>query len=164
MIHEILQTALRTKEFSASAMKTTLNGMLLRADIQLSLWSAELGYEEVRQEVWDKVSQTLLTFGSRWTGPVPMPHATLHESNKKLSLKGLHDIEESIWSIKWGLKGKVDASVQAVLEDEAVAGSVGELKEGPMPFEIKTGRSIGVMDHRAQTMLYTLLMQERYRE
>lgn len=31
-----------------------------------------------------------------------------------------------------------------------------------MPFEIKTGRSIAGMEHRAQTMLYTLLAEERY--
>lgn len=32
----------------------------------------------------------------------------------------------------------------------------------PMPFEIKTGRAVAGMEHRAQTMLYTLLMGERY--
>ena len=31
-----------------------------------------------------------------------------------------------------------------------------------MPFEIKTGMSRAGMEHRAQTMLYTLLMEERY--
>ena len=31
-----------------------------------------------------------------------------------------------------------------------------------MPFEIKTGRAVAGMEHRAQTMLYTLLMAERY--
>lgn len=31
-----------------------------------------------------------------------------------------------------------------------------------MPFEIKTGRATAGMEHRAQTMLYTLLMSERY--
>lgn len=31
-----------------------------------------------------------------------------------------------------------------------------------MPFEIKTGMSRAGMEHRAQTILYTLLMEERY--
>ncbi|KAG2362436.1 AAA domain-containing protein [Suillus spraguei] len=31
-----------------------------------------------------------------------------------------------------------------------------------MPFEIKTGRTVAGMEHRAQTMLYTLLIAERY--
>ena len=32
----------------------------------------------------------------------------------------------------------------------------------PSPLELKTGRSTQVMEHRAQTLLYTLLMEERY--
>jgi DNA replication ATP-dependent helicase Dna2 len=32
----------------------------------------------------------------------------------------------------------------------------------PLPLEIKTGRTIAGMEHRAQTMLYTLLLSERY--
>lgn len=32
----------------------------------------------------------------------------------------------------------------------------------PAPLELKTGRSSQVMEHRAQTLLYTVLMEERY--
>ncbi len=165
IIHEILQTALQSRQFGSAAMKATLNALLVRSDIQQSLWSAELGYEEVRLEVWEKVEQALLTFRTKWVGPVPTEEAMVHNSQKRLSLMGLHDVEESIWSVKWGLKGKVDASVQAVMEAErSKSKGRGEIREGPMPFEIKTGRSVGVMEHRAQTMLYTLLMEERYRK
>lgn len=38
----------------------------------------------------------------------------------------------------------------------------GEEEELVAPLEIKTGRSIGGVRHRAQTLLYTLLMQDRY--
>jgi DNA replication ATP-dependent helicase Dna2 len=75
----------------------------------------------------------------------------------------------------WGLQGKIDVSVQATLVDngpKSWASSTskskterGEGKKGEswtMPFEIKTGRSQGIMEHRAQTMLYTLLMEDRY--
>lgn len=80
-----------------------------------------------------------------------------------MSITGLHDIEESIWSPKWGLKGKVDASIQAALLDSAMVKGA-NAPQHILPFEIKTGRAVGVMEHRAQTMLYTLLMEERYRE
>jgi hypothetical protein len=73
----------------------------------------------------------------------------------------LHDIEEDIWSPKWGLKGKVDASVQASI-GTAPTQPGEEVEEHVAPLEIKTGRAIGVMAHRAQTMLYTLLMEDRY--
>lgn len=75
-----------------------------------------------------------------------------------VAINGLHDVEEDIWSPKWGLKGKVDASVQAVLERD------GQRLEVVAPMEIKTGRAIGGVQHRAQTLLYTLLMEDRYGE
>lgn len=77
-----------------------------------------------------------------------------------LAITGLHDVEEDIWSPKWGLKGKVDASVQASI----LTPGAKQADENIAPLEIKTGRSVGVMAHRAQTMLYTLLMEDRYGE
>lgn len=79
-----------------------------------------------------------------------------------LAINGLHDVEEDIWSPKWGLKGKVDASVQARILRDAPASHGGSAEERVAPLEIKTGRSVGMMAHRAQTMLYTLLMEDRY--
>ena len=99
------------------------------------------------------------------------------ESEEMLSISGLHEVEEDIWSPKWGLKGKVDASVQAAIvrkaapkpkgpfaTNNAFAGeaSGSGVDDVIAPLEIKTGRAVGLMAHRAQTMLYTLLMEDRY--
>ena len=92
--------------------------------------------------------------GELHTAPGAKPHL--------VAITGLHDIEEDIWSPKWGLKGKVDASVQASISRDSSQSQPAE--EHVAPLEIKTGRSVGVMAHRAQTMLYTLLMEDRYSE
>lgn len=81
----------------------------------------------------------------------------------RLAISSVHDIEEDVWSPRLGLKGKIDASVQSILTgppDPAWPG--GKENELVMPFEIKTGRSTSVMQHRAQTMLYTQMMTDRY--
>jgi len=173
ILHELLQEALRTREFDHVALKKMLEQVLQRPQMQLDMWAAELGMEEVRLEVWEKATAGLLGFGQRWIGPSPLDDSILHNSMSRLSVSGLHDIEESIWSPKWGMKGKVDASVHANLVPGKPIKSVyktatEQVESGtadrPMPFEIKTGRAVGVMEHRAQTMLYTLLMEERYRK
>ena len=85
--------------------------------------------------------------------------------NTLLAITSLHDIEEDIWSPTYGLKGKLDASIQAVIAESTADKYVKQeplLSTHTMPFEIKTGRSIAGMEHRAQTMLYTLLAEERY--
>lgn len=88
-------------------------------------------------------------------------HKTPGEEPTLLAISGLHDIEEDIWSPKWGLKGKVDASVQVSIGKTPTRPGE-EVEEHVAPLEIKTGRAMGVMAHRAQTMLYTLLMEDRY--
>lgn len=77
------------------------------------------------------------------------------------------DIEEDIMSPVYGLKGKLDVSVQTLVENQetsffAKGQKSSRTSSGPMPFEIKTGRAGAGLEHRAQTMLYTLLMSERY--
>lgn len=79
----------------------------------------------------------------------------------RIALTTLHEVEEDIWSPTYGLKGKIDASVQVLIQKE-VMGTPGDTCSWTMPFEIKTGRAVGVLEHRAQTMLYTILMAERY--
>lgn len=57
-------------------------------------------------------------------------------------------------------------TIQGIISD-AVSSRPGshpsrKFVETPLPLEIKTGRAIAGMEHRAQTMLYTLLISERY--
>ena len=85
-----------------------------------------------------------------------------------LAISQVLDLEENIVSPTYGLKGKLDASITAVIENqEAPISGRGEVKKttisGPMPFEIKTGdQAYRGIQYRAQTMLYTILMSQRY--
>lgn len=96
---------------------------------------------------------------------------SLNGQTSLLAVTGLLDIEEDIWSPTYGIKGKLDASVTATVEDiersdnpfrKAVWPTTKTVTSHKFPFEIKTGRAVAGMEHRAQTMLYTLLMSERY--
>jgi len=91
-----------------------------------------------------------------------------------LAIRKVLDIEEDIWSPTYGLKGKIDVTIQGTISDP-IYPSTGphptsahrsavsrKVVDTPLPLEIKTGRAIAGMEHRAQTMLYTLLLSERY--
>lgn len=88
------------------------------------------------------------------------------------------DVEEDIWSPMYGLKGFVDVSVEVEIIDgsdntamTAVASNKGSRvrklktkKTYVMPLELKTGRSVDKIQHQAQTMLYMLMMSDRYHQ
>ncbi|KAJ2880030.1 DNA replication endonuclease-helicase Dna2, partial [Coemansia asiatica] len=74
-------------------------------------------------------------------------------SPNKVALSKILNVEENIWSPKFGLKGKVDLTVLAqYIADGAKV----------QPFELKTGRAGQSLSHRAQVLLYTLLLSDRY--
>lgn len=62
------------------------------------------------------------------------------------TITGISDIEENLWCPQLGVKGKVDISIES-----------GDLV---MPLELKTGRASMSLEHRAQVILYVLMMKK----
>ncbi|KAF5366926.1 hypothetical protein D9757_010828 [Collybiopsis confluens] len=112
------------------------------------------------------------SFFDKYMSATPKSNATLNNSRAGrnetalLAISELLDVEEDIWSPTYGLKGKLDATVQTSISQASAPGklsfSKANVTRGPKPLEIKTGRATAGMEHRAQTMLYNLLAQERY--
>ncbi|KAM4704441.1 DNA replication ATP-dependent helicase/nuclease DNA2 [Rhinophrynus dorsalis] len=65
------------------------------------------------------------------------------------------DIEENIWSPRFGLKGKIDVTARVKIHRKSKT----HLKI--MPLELKTGKESNSIEHRSQVVLYTLLSQQR---
>ena len=72
-----------------------------------------------------------------------------------MSISKVLDVEEKIWSPKYGLKGMIDATVQITLRNKT------DNKRLTVPLEVKTGKN-PTAAHRAQTALYTVLCSDRY--
>ena len=178
VLHEVFQSCLQERRWDAPWIEARVDsalsasfGELVRASVPLSTAKDEILRRAAGVE----------TFGQRYIGDHPKvdtffnlvtidAYPILFEREAVLSdtraargeaallaISSLHDVEEDIWSPTYGLRGKLDASVQANIE-----GSQRSLSTHPAPFEIKTGRAVAGLEHRAQTMLYSLLMQDRY--
>ncbi|BGP51084.1 DNA replication endonuclease-helicase Dna2 [Rhodotorula kratochvilovae] len=126
------------------------------------LWELEVSFDKARMELRER-SKEFEAFAERFAGDKPKADAFLSDpraldtARSRLAITSTLGIEDDIWSPRFGLKGKIDVSTSA-----AVVDSIGFTRRGTTPFEIKTGRTSAGMEHRAQTMLYTLLMTDRY--
>ncbi|KAJ3545844.1 hypothetical protein NMY22_g2278 [Coprinellus aureogranulatus] len=189
MLHEVMQTCLSEKRWEQEWINDRIDevlinglGMLLALNV-----SVETARTELRRRAIG-----LTIFKDRYIADTPKDQAVLSDTRARagdkellLAIPELHEIEEDIWSPKYGLKGKVDATVEAVITEKApIVSKNGMMNKylapsakpspsssntatptatsGPRPFEIKTGRTLAALEHRAQTMLYTLLASERY--
>lgn len=65
------------------------------------------------------------------------------------------DIEENIWSPAYGLRGLIDVTIEAFLDNQNTKGKF------VAPMELKSGGR-ALVSHKAQAALYTLLMKDRY--
>lgn len=118
---------------------------------------------------------TVLRWMSRFLAPVRGPRHVLsagydqktrQEMRRGLTVEDVVDVEEAIWAPKYGLKGMIDATVMLSLEEsDGQAKTEQQLPSEPFlvaPLEIKTGRPHG--SHRAQVLLYLLLLEERFND
>lgn len=64
----------------------------------------------------------------------------------------LVDIEENIWSSRFGLKGKVDVTLRVRVQRTGRDGRHRRLdtEERLMPLELKTGKESNSIEHRSQ--------------
>ncbi|KAI0794807.1 DNA replication factor Dna2-domain-containing protein, partial [Abortiporus biennis] len=188
ILHEVMQTCMVEETWDDRFIEDKIEDAVRRALSELL--RIGIGVEQAVREVQER-ARGLKGFRQKYVSRMPKPDGVLTNTralqgqSSLLAISGLHDIEEDIWSPTYGLKGKLDASVQAVISDTTLTpwnlnhrktpnvnsrpatscppDPQSQTQSGPLPFEIKTGRTIAGMEHRAQTMLYTLLMEDRYK-
>ena len=90
----------------------------------------------------------------RGGGPPVMASRPRGEPDAALELQRVADVEEMVWAPRAGLKGQLDATVEARLGAGQAARRA--------PLELKTGRFRAAAEHGAQVALYTVLLAERH--
>lgn len=152
IVHEIFQICMISEKFSVEYMEK-----LLEIEIQkrlIEIYSVGDVIEDLRLK-----ARNQFTVLRRWflryfkQRPVEIPTNKRHQS-VKFSVAEILDVEESVWSPMFGIKGIADVTIKANLESES------GIKQYLLPMEIKTGQPH--FSHQAQAALYSLLFKDRY--
>ncbi|KAK7048375.1 DNA replication helicase [Favolaschia claudopus] len=165
ILHEVMQACLSSGRWEDAWVEEKVE-QVIRDKIS-DIAKISLSVEDARREIKLR-AKGLKAFSEKYIADSPKAQAVLTNTRSGpnetslLAVSQILDIEEDIWSPIWGLKGKIDATVLAVIADSNSRLKEENISTGPKPFEIKTGRPVAGLEHRAQTMLYTLLTEERY--
>ncbi|XP_045147614.1 DNA replication ATP-dependent helicase/nuclease DNA2 [Echinops telfairi] len=163
ILHEVFQKAVNDsfapEKLHALAFKTTQEIRHLK-----EMYRLNLNQDDVKHEI-----EEYLPSFSKWAGDFmhkdpstdfpqmqfSLPSDDSNNSTCKIEIVKALDIEESIWSPRFGLKGKIDVTVGVKIHRGY------KTKYKIMPLELKTGKESNSIEHRSQVILYTLLSQER---
>ena len=168
LLHELFQLCLEQNEWDDAFRLLQARKLCKREANLAGIWQIDKQLDEVLEAISEK-SKGWQAWAKVYVADQPHPQAVLSDprgttdDSNQVCLSAVHDIEEDIWSPKYGLKGKMDASLSTRVYGTSATPNEKRRHGVVTPFEIKTGKStFSVMHHRAQTMLYTLLMSDRY--
>ncbi|XP_064125709.1 DNA replication ATP-dependent helicase/nuclease DNA2 isoform X2 [Loxodonta africana] len=164
VLHEVFQKAI-SDSFAPEKLQELAFQTVQEIRHLKEMYRLNLTQDEIKQEV-----EEYLPSFSKWAGDFMRKDTSADFPQMQLSLPSddsknnstcnievikSTDIEESIWSPRFGLKGKIDVTVGVKIHRGC------EMKYKIMPLELKTGKESNSIEHRSQVVLYTLLSQER---
>ena len=155
ILHELFQEAMKANQWDDKALEKYMEVILPRH--YETMVEIGLNLNQVHEHLRSKFPE-MRSWAELFVRSSPTRDAIIKGRNGQqaiMSINKLLDVEEHIWSPNYGLKGNVDATVQATISD----GSSSRVLT--LPFELKTGKRMSE-NHVAQTALYTLLISDRY--
>lgn len=165
IVHEFVGEAFSTGSFREIHSNDPKLNFLISTKIE-EIFASEKDEEFIKE----KVVETMKNF-PKWCQlylrKYPAIHAYVQEQTKTgggpstVCISKILDLEENIWSAMFGLKGKIDSTILMKFKSTATAND-DKYTTVLCPFELKTGQSTTSLNHRAQTMLYTLMLNDRY--
>lgn len=155
LLHEIFQEALMANDWSPGFLKETIDRAMKKHVVDL--YTIKVGFTDAREHLSSKIPE-VRGWAEKFVSSYPKVDAIAQGRNNekaKLCVSKLLDIEEHVWSPLYGLKGNIDATVQVTIQNGQDSRTL------TVPFEVKTGKNASE-NHQAQTMLYNLLLSDRY--
>ncbi|THD23218.1 DNA replication ATP-dependent helicase/nuclease DNA2 [Fasciola hepatica] len=163
LLHELFQQLINLRHPTVEDGKAFVQSMVTRADFILQAYVCGTKVADLRMVLFEKIKTIL-----NWIEVHRRIDLTPRSSTvRKPVVHEVLDIEENIWSTRFGLKGKIDLSAlcaaptssfgktQTVPSDDSIVLSL-------VPIELKTGRPTYSVEHKGQVLLYLLMLFDRY--
>lgn len=156
IVHELLQDALKQKcttdSLSMEYIEAKLDSLL--ADFSFAIIVCNETVEDVKEKITQIHLSNIFHFVNKFVSQDNFGKYISDSDTRKekpTSITDIIDIEENIWSHIYGLKGFLDVTINARVEQS----------QNIVPLEVKTGKFKSDA-HRVQGLIYTLLLSDKY--
>ncbi|XP_062989360.1 DNA replication ATP-dependent helicase/nuclease DNA2 [Elgaria multicarinata webbii] len=159
ILHEIFQKA--GTNFTQEKLREIASSAVHGPKYLKELYQLNLKQNDIMQEIEEYLPSFI-----KWAENFMSKHNQSSQPNMQLKLPRdkddssctvrvteILDVEENIWCPRFGLKGKIDATVGVRIHHRA------KTHFKIMPLELKSGKESNSIEHRSQVVLYSLLCQ-----
>lgn len=149
LIHELFQICIKKNLFTKIEIENILVDEVLK-NFTLELYDLNMNQQNLMNDVRPYIAPISNWF-QLYTNKNPDPTALF-------AIQRLHQIEDCIWSTKYGFIGKIDLTLEAKFEDKLNNTKTFIL----VPLELKTGKHSFSSSHIGQLILYSFIMSDKY--
>uniref|UniRef100_UPI00398EB479 DNA replication ATP-dependent helicase/nuclease DNA2 isoform X2 n=1 Tax=Pristiophorus japonicus TaxID=55135 RepID=UPI00398EB479 len=167
LVHEIFQKAALSNKFTQNGLEEITSQTVYAPKYLGDMYSLNLSQADMMQAVKEYLP-SMVSWAQDFMHDSPEPSIqqlqlklpserdlVRPDSVSGITVLDIEDIEENIWSPRFGLKGKIDVTATVKIHHPS------RTQTRIMPLELKTGKESNSVEHRSQVILYTLLSQER---
>ncbi|XP_069720229.1 DNA replication ATP-dependent helicase/nuclease DNA2 [Phaenicophaeus curvirostris] len=161
ILHEIFQQSV-TNNLAQDKVEELANKIVYGQKYLKEMYLLNLKQMEIMQEVEEYLPSFFKWMEDFMRNPANQNKMQLKLSSgekpedisSKIEIVDILDIEENIWSPRFGLKGKIDVTARVKIHRQSGVHS------RIMPLELKSGKESNSIEHRSQIILYTLMSLE----
>ncbi|BFZ18502.1 hypothetical protein BsWGS_21541 [Bradybaena similaris] len=154
VIHSLFQSVLKDGVRDEKTILKMASALLRSNKFLHEMYSHGVQGGSVMEEIGQYIPALISWLKQHTPTPGRAGTAKLQESD--VMIQEIHDIEENIWSPRFGLKGKIDVTVKARLKKP---NQLEEVKV--LPLELKTGKASFSHEHKGQVTLYSMMSSDR---
>ncbi|KAK3590495.1 hypothetical protein CHS0354_015484 [Potamilus streckersoni] len=149
VIHALFQEVLRKQLKEESRILEEARNILQQTKTIMEMYGSNVTEANVMEEIKKYLPQ-LIAWTKQHTNIYVGQNRQRSETPEVL-VTNVQDIEENIWSPRYGIKGKIDLTVEV---------KIGQNRK-VLPLELKTGKASYSVEHKGQVTLYSMMSSDR---
>lgn len=147
LVHQWLQKSLRENVHALSDVIKLLDNILQSRDTVDYLYTSEMSLVDCRKRMMEYAPR-IYEFIQHYIRGSKQQHINNLKDNFQGSICDIQDIEENVCIPHLGMKGRVDVTAEVSINS----------RRKVMPLELKTGRASYSLEHKAQVIIYLMMM------
>ncbi|XP_037778324.1 DNA replication ATP-dependent helicase/nuclease DNA2-like [Penaeus monodon] len=155
LVHQLFQEVVKKKIKSRDQLEHLVRELMSQPKMLQEMYGLGVAESHIYEEMNNFIPH-IHTWSQRYlgSGKVQGDKVELKGQSKRQwsgQITEIQDIEENVWSPKFGVKGKIDMTVKT--NQRGISKVV--------PLELKTGRSSFSAEHKGQVTLYSMMSADR---